>query len=526
MISSQLMVAFAGRELPAEVAEWLRSHSVAGVTLFRQHNVASAAQVRALTDALQEAAHADGRPLLIAADQEGGQLIGLGDETTQFAGAMAVGAAGDVDLAERVAHATARELRALGVNVNYAPVCDLATNPANPALGIRSFGDDPDTVSGLVAATVRGLQAEGVAATLKHFPGAGDIASDPHLELASVPLEWGEFASRELVPFQGGIEAGARMVMAGHFALPTLTGDPTLPASLAPQVITDLLRDELEFDGLAITDALDMHALAQGAAQIVNAISALRAGEDLLLGTVDPDLLQRLEEGLTQAEKRGLTDASAREVSAARLAKVREWIMGFEQPSLEVVGSVGHQALAAELAQRSVTLVRNDDGVLPLRPAADARICVIQPRPADMTPADTSSHVPALLAEAVRRRHAATDSFVVEPAPSEPEIASLTSKLAGYDLIILGTVAANLMPEQAALARTVLALGRPTVTIALRTPWDICAYPEARTHVCSYGILGPTIEALARVLFGETSFLGHLPVEVSESFPRGHGLQA
>jgi beta-N-acetylhexosaminidase len=439
---------------------------------------------------------------------------------------MAVGATADEDLAVRVGRATGRELRALGVNVNYAPVCDLATNPANPALGIRSFGDDPEAASTLVAATVRGLQAEGVAATLKHFPGAGDIASDPHLELASVPEEWTEFASRELVPFQAGIEAGARMVMAGHFALPALTGDPTLPASLARAVINDLLRDELEFDGLAITDALDMHALAQGAAQIVNAICALRAGEDLLLGTVDPELLQRLEDGLTQAEKRGLTEAQAREVSAARLGQVRAWFNEFPQPALEVVGSSEHQALAAELARRSLTLVRNDDALLPLRPSADVRIAVVQPRPADRTPADTSSQVSPLLAEAVRRRHAATDSFVVEPAASEGDAAELRAQLTGYGLIILGTVSANLVPEQASLARTILALGRPTVTVALRTPWDICAYPEARTHVCSYGILGPTVEALAGALFGESGFPGRLPVDVSREFPRGHGLDA
>src|SRR5439155_8757500 len=169
-----MMVAFAGTELPASVAAAIAERPPAGVTLFRGHNVASAAQVRSLTAAIQSAAPKGSQPLLIAADQEGGQLIGLGDDTTPFAGAMALGAAGDVELAERVGRAIGRELRAVGVNVNYSPVCDLATNPANPGLGIRSFGDDPEAVGPLVAATVRGLQGEGVAATAKHFPGKGD----------------------------------------------------------------------------------------------------------------------------------------------------------------------------------------------------------------------------------------------------------------------------------------------------------------------------------------------------------------
>lgn len=526
MTASQLMIAFAGHELPAHIAAALRARPFAGVTLFREHNVSSRAQVRALTSSLQAAAASAARPLLIAADQEGGQLIGMGDETTPFAGAMALGAAGDEGLAERVARATGRELRALGVNVNYAPVCDLATNPGNPGLGIRSFGDDPQAVAGLVAATVRGLQAEGVAATLKHFPGAGDIAADTHHELATVELDPDDLRARELVPFRAGLAGGARLVMAGHFAVPALTSDPTLPASLAREVITDLLRTEMGFEGLAITDALDMGALAQGAAQVVNAISAVKAGQDLLLGTPDSEMLQRLEQGLEQAERRGLTDPRTREVSAARLAAVRTWVAGFEQPPLDVVGCSEHAALADELARRSITLVCDDDGLLPLHPSADARIAVVQPEPTDMTPADTSSYVPPLLAHAVLRRHAATDEFVVDPSPSDSDISSLSKGLAAYDLIVLGTVSAHLLPAQAALAQEILRLGRPTVTVALRTPWDLCAYPMARTHICAFGILPPTIEALAGALFGEQPLTGRLPVEIGGLNPRGHGLAA
>src|SRR5438093_548301 len=186
MTASLLMVGFAGTELPATMAASIAERPPAGVTLFRGHNVASAAQVRSLTATIQAAAPQRSRPLLIAADQEGGQLIGLGDDSTPFAGAMALGAAGDIELAERVGRAIGRELRAVGVNVNYSPVCDLATNPDNPGLGIRSFGDDPDAVAALAAATVRGLQAEGVAATAKHFPGKGDAAVDTHHHLAVV----------------------------------------------------------------------------------------------------------------------------------------------------------------------------------------------------------------------------------------------------------------------------------------------------------------------------------------------------
>jgi beta-N-acetylhexosaminidase len=437
---------------------------------------------------------------------------------------MALGAAGDPALAERVAQATARELRAVGVNVNYAPVCDLATNPDNPGLGIRSFGDDPEAVATLVAATVRGLQQEGVAATAKHFPGSGDAAVDTHHELAVVEHSRAELEARELVPFRAALEAGARLVMAGHQAVPGLGGDAGMPASLARPVMTDLLRDELGFDGLSITDALDMRSLAQGAAQIVDVIVALRAGQDLLLGTADAELIARMEQGVLQAEKRGLLDRAANDRALERLARLRAWLGTFEQPPLDVVGSPDHQALAAELARRSLTLVRNDERLIPIRVSADDRIAVIQSRPADLTPADTSSAVEPTLGAGLRRRHANVDELLADETPTDEQIADMCARASDYDLLVLGTFSANLQPAQARLAAAILRVGRPTITVALRTPWDLVAYPDARTHVCSYGVLPPSMEAAAAGLFGEWPFEGRLPVTLGELHPRGHGL--
>ena len=312
------MVAFAGFDVPQEIAQALGRGAFAGVTLFRDHNVESVAQVRSLTAGLQAASLPQARPLLIATDAEGGQLNALGDGPTEFAGAMALGAVGDADLVRRVASATAIELRAMGVNINYAPVCDLATAPDNPALGIRAFGDSPAAVAELASAYVEGLQAEGVAACVKHFPGLGEATTDTHHGIAAVDSSLEQLRSRELVPFSAAIAAGARLVMAGHVALPSVTGDPELPASLAEPILTGLLRDEMGFDGLAITDALDMRALAQGVAQVVDLITAVRAGEDLLLGTADADLIARMEDGLAQAERRRLVDPTSRWMRSAQ----------------------------------------------------------------------------------------------------------------------------------------------------------------------------------------------------------------
>ena len=524
MTASLRMVAFGGTELPVEMARAVSTMPPAGVTLFRQHNVRSAAQVRALTSALQAAMPYGERPLLIAVDQEGGQVIGLGDETTQFAGAMAIGAAGDQGLAERVGRAVGRELRALGVNVNYAPVCDLATNPTNPGLGIRSFGDDPEAVASLVAATVRGLQAEGVAATAKHFPGTGDAAVDTHDELAVVRRPRDELSERELVPFRAAIDAGAWLVMSGHFAIPALTGDEQLPASLAPQVLTDLLRGDLGFDALVTTDALDMKALAQGAAQLVEIIAAIRAGTDLLLETVDAEAAERIDAGLAQAALRRVIHPDAIAASLGRVRKLRTWVAGFTDPATSVVGCAEHQSLARELAERSLTLVRNDDGLLPLRLDRDAKVAVVTVRPADLTPADTSSYVRVGLADAIRRRHARVTEISVDGEPASGDAGRIGGSVRGHDVLVIGTINASLRPAQAGLVRALLGAGIPTVTVAMRTPWDLASYPESRTHVCSYGILDPTTEALAAALFGEISFRGHLPVALGDLHARGHGL--
>ncbi|HEX5012844.1 MAG TPA: glycoside hydrolase family 3 N-terminal domain-containing protein [Candidatus Limnocylindrales bacterium] len=516
-----LMLAFEGTTLPEDALARLRSAPSAGVTLFRSLNVETPGQVRELAASIQRAAGgSDARrgPALVAADQEGGQLLALGAGATPFAGAMALGAAGDPALAERVARAVGLECAAMGVNVVYGPVCDLATNPANPAIGIRSFGDDPTAVGALVAATVRGLQSSGVAAALKHFPGLGDVAADSHHALPVLEADVARLEGRELAPFRAGIGAGARVVMSAHLAVPGLTGDAALPATLSRAVMTGLLRDRLGFDRVSITDALDMGALGDGSGQGAAAAAALDAGIDLLLTAADPVARARIE--------RGIAGAVADARSTDRVAALRAWLAGFEQPELGVVGCDDHRALARELATRSLTLVRDEDGLLPLRVRSGARLAAIQPRPTDQTPADTSASVAPGLASALRGRFERVDQFVVDHAPSRAAIAAAREAVRDHDAIVLGTTAAFIEPAQAALAEAILDLGRPTVTVSLRTPFDLAAYPAAGCHVAAYGILGPTLVGLAAALAGDAPFTGRLPAAIPGLYPTGHGLTA
>jgi beta-N-acetylhexosaminidase len=507
----RLMLAFDGLELPEPMRRRLAERSAAGVTLFRYRNVASPAQVRALTDAIQAAAP-PGEPFLVAIDQEGGQLRGLGPGSTAFPGNMALGAADDPELTRRVGVAIGGELCAAGVNVNYAPVADLATNPANPSLGVRSFGDDARRVSLHVGAMVGGLESAGVAATLKHFPGKGDAGVDTHHELARVDRSAAQLHERELLPFVSGIGAGASLVMSGHFAIPELTG--SRPATLSPAIMRDLLRGELGFRGVVISDAFDMDALSAGDARQADAIDGLNGGLDLLLlgGTSDAEAIEGAVSAADHGERLDPIETAA---ALGRIRALRRRLAAAAAPDPAVMGGVEHRALAREVAERALTLVRDRDGLLPLRLGSGDRILVVMPRPRDLTPADTSAAERPGLADAIRRRHAATDELIVAHAPSADERAAAVGCALDAALVVVGSVSASLEPAQASLVNAILAVGRPTITAALRTPWDLAAYPASGTHVCTYSILEPSCEALAAACFGEIGLAGRMPVRTA-----------
>jgi beta-N-acetylhexosaminidase len=504
----RLMLAFDGVELPEPMRRRLAAAPAAGVTLFRFRNVDSPAQVRGLTDAIQACAPGD-EPFLVAIDQEGGQLRGLGPGSTPFPGNMALGAAGDPALTRRVGEAIGSELRAVGVNVNYAPVADLATNPLNPSLGVRSFGDDPPVVATHVAAMVEGLESAGVAATVKHFPGKGHAAVDTHHQLARVDRTLDELRVRELRPFTAGFDAGASLVMSGHFAIPSLTGDA--PATLTPAVMRDLLRTDLGFGGVTISDSFDMDALSPGTGRLADAVRGLNGGLDLLLLGSRSDVAS-FDVAVGTADAAGELDPARSAEALARIGILRRRLGGADPVDLAAVGAEEHQALAREVAERAITLLRDRDGLLPLRPTSHDRILVVMPRPLDLTPADTSSAEGVGLAAAIRRRHPATDELLVDQAPTGDETRAAVAAATTADVVVVGSVSASLEPAQAELVQAVLAVGRPTVTVAMRTPWDLAAYPTAGTHLCAYSILEPSCEAIAAACFGELRATGRLPV--------------
>lgn len=511
------MLSFDGTSLP----EWLERSIVddppAGLTLFRQLNMKSPHQVAGLIEQLQGISPGD-EPLFIAVDQEGGQLQGL-IGSTPFAGNMALGAAGDTDLTRRVAEAMGQELAAVGINLNYAPVADVASRPGNPSLGVRSFGEDPLVVAAHVAAAVEGYRSADVLCTLKHFPGKGEAVVDPHHELPRMDLELDRLRRVELPPFVSGLSAGADLIMTGHYSVPALTGSDETPVSMSERAIDGFIRGELGFKGLVITDALDMGALDQGAGQIVDIIASLRGGTDLLLVMPGVDLLERTRLAVSRGSSRGLIPPATSKSSGQRVSAIRRRLPR-SKLAPEITGS--HRDLANELARRSVTLVRNDTGLIPIDISEFERVLVLEPEPTNVTPADTSELYTAGLTDAIRELHDDVSGIVYPHDPGASDISGLVDRALGHDLVVVGTV--NAPSGQAALVDALARSEPPLVTVSMREPQDLRSYPQVKTHVCTYSSHEPSLQALARGLFGKQDLTGRLPVSIPTLYPVGHGL--
>lgn len=509
-IGQKLLLAFEGSEKPSD--EMLASiHKIqpAGFTLFRHLNkLDSPAQVRALTDELQRIARDLGlAPFFIAVDQEGGQLTAIGNGTTPLPGNMALGATGSAELARKAGEILGRELAAMGINIDYAPVCDVNVNPQNPVIGIRSFGEKTENVARLASAMINGIQAQNTFATAKHFPGHGDVDGDSHHELTAVSHPVERLRQVEFPPFEAAIQADVKLIMTAHVAVPALD-DSKKPATLSPKILRDLLRDKMGYEGVIITDAMDMRAIRQGDFLGEEAVRAVNAGADLLLLAEKMDDQRRVYEGLVNSE----LDEAEVAASYRRIAALRDELPE-TQPDLSVVGSPEHWAVANEIAEKSITLVRDDANLLPLKLTADERLALIMPKPVNMTPADTSSYITPKLGEALRQYHVA-DEFSISHIPTEAEAAHLLKQLKAYDVVVVATMDAFRLPEQAEFVRSVLRLGKKVVVAALRLPYDLMAFPAAPTYLCTYGIQEPSMFALAKVLFGEIPAQGKLPVSI------------
>ncbi|HLU25409.1 MAG TPA: glycoside hydrolase family 3 N-terminal domain-containing protein [Longimicrobiales bacterium] len=537
----QLIVPWIGGEYLAvdsdahdRLREWVQEYGVGGFVV----SIGPPLEIAAKLNVLQRLADV---PLLIAADMEsgpgmrlrGGVVLPYGWDMgggTRFPPLMALGAVGDERLAYEVGRITAIEARAVGVHMVYAPVVDVNNNPANPIINTRSYGEDPALVSRLAAAHIRGLQEHGLLATAKHFPGHGDTGVDSHIDLPVITVDKERADAVELVPYRAAIEAGVAAVMSAHIAFPALTGD-SVPATLSPRLLTGLLREELGFRGLVVTDALDMGGIVRRYGNGEAAVRALQAGADVLL--MPPDIGAAVD-AVERAVGRGdLTveriDRSVRKVLAAKaaLGLHRERTVDLDRIP-EVVGGRAHAALAEEIAARSITAARDRDRLLPIDPGRVRRILSI---------VYTDDYDPlagrAFHAELAERLAGVEVEVVRLDGRTRPEVLdSLLATAAAADLALVSTflrVAA--WRGEAAVAEPVaafverLAAQRPTVVTAFGNPYVVTRFPGAGTHVLAWGQEEVTQRAAARALAGAQPITGVLPISIPPLHTTGAGLR-
>jgi beta-N-acetylhexosaminidase len=518
-IGQLFMVGFHGTIPSPEILDMISRYHVGGVILFSR-NVRDTRQVLELTSSLQEAARAVGHryPLLIAIDQENGVVQRLGRSATQFPGNMALGAIGSERIAHDIAYATGRELRALGFNMNLAPVVDVNNNPANPVIGVRSFGEDPQLVARLGAATVRGYQEAGVITTLKHFPGHGDTSVDSHLSLPTLPFTLERLEQVELVPFRSGIQVGADCVMSAHIAFPAITGRTDIPATLSPAIIQALLREKLGFRGVIISDCLEMQAVADTVGIARGSVLALQAGIDLvLISHLYPCQQVGLEAALGAVQSGELPYATVRQ-AVERVLQLKSLRLSWEKlPSGTVpdwVGGTEHRQLGERAYDLSTTLVRNGDGLVPLRLQPHERIIVLATSKDMRSQAEDRQYSSAALVESIRRYHENVESLTLPADLKEENFAQLLATTSQYDLVIMVTVNANRDPQQAPLMNAFLQSGQRVIGIAVASPYDLLAFPQLRTYLVTYEPTDPAQVAAAKVLFGQVQPRGRLPVSL------------
>ncbi len=522
---------------------------IGGIILFRGPVYESVV----LVNRMQELAK---YPLLTSADLEAGSGMRF-DDTVNFPWNMAVGATGNPDYARRQGQVTAREARALGVQQIYAPVVDVNNNAGNPVINVRSYGEDPAEVARYAAAFTEGAQHGGVIATAKHFPGHGDTAVDSHRGLPEINVDRARLNSVELVPFRASVEAGVGSVMVGHIGLPQLDptvvkplpkdvkGKPTdtteageidaqgtMPATLSP-VMGSILRNDLHFNGMIVTDALSMSGLTIYFTQEEAAVRALEAGADLLLKPSDADASLR---GVRAAVQSGRLSEKRIEDSARKLLAAK-YDLGLEKNRLtpldqidRLVGSPDVLELAREIAEHAITVVRDEDKQIPLNNLKpDSRIFNLA-----LTNGDDRLVVANPFVAAMARAGHKIETVVLDDRSSNDDIQKALERANGADIVIAslygrvrsGEIRSVGVPEPGARALTTLINNQKSIiAISFGNPYLLMNFPQLRTYLVAYGDMPSLQQAAARAVLGEIDITGKLPISLPGLYPRGSGIQ-
>jgi beta-N-acetylhexosaminidase len=513
-VGQLLMVGFGGTHVNGHISHWVVDRHVGGVALFSR-NIVDFEQTARFTRELH-ALVASAVPIFVALDQEGGSVVRVKDGALVLPGNMALGATRSILLAYVAGQALGVDLRLLGFNMNLAPVLDVNSNPSNPVIGIRSYGERPDLVAELGSWYVRGQQEQGVIAVAKHFPGHGDTTSDSHFSLPLVNVDLQHLERLELLPFRRAMAAGLDAVMTAHIALPKIAESPEIPATLSHNVLTDLLRRRVGFDGLVLTDGLEMQGIIERYGAGRAAVMAILAGADMTMVLWLPDMKEQVYQALLAAARNGEISRERLDASVRRVLKLKAR-RGLFARKLEPIETLLarreenpiHAQVADRIAREAVTLVRNHGQLLPLHPARYHRVLVLAPPGPFLTRLAQEPNVVALEVPYVpsRERRAAVVSRAVDLAY-------------GADLLVVAAVNRYHLE----MAREVLneVPNLPVALVSFASPYYLSSLPQVDAYVCTYGYLEASQQAAADALLGLAPMTGRLPVSIPGFYAYGH----
>ncbi len=506
-IGQRLMTGFRGTEMTEEFRQVVKTHKIGNVILF-QDNVGDREQLKQLCREIQELIRQEtGHSAFIAIDQEGGIVTRLKEDAVNVPGAMALGATGDPENAYRAGLLIGREMRALGPNFNFAPTVDVNSNHKNPVIGVRSYGDDPYSVARFAARSVQGLLEGGTMCTAKHFPGHGDTELDSHLALPCVDKPLEDLEKMELIPFQAAIEAGVSAVMTAHILFPQIEPDP-IPATMSRRIMQGLLREKLGFQGIIVSDCMEMAAIASHYGISEGTLAAFKAGVDLVEITHHPLLCADAAVRILEAAEAGELDMEEMDASVNRILEAKKrWIDNAEPCDFDFDAAAEESRL---LMEQTITEV--------CRPATPVRL---SPNPLCI---GCAPYRVSLVGNVDQNRgnpfgvHMSEElggtCADMERNPSTDEIAALVARAKQHGCAVVGTFNAVVHPGQLALLQALADADIPTVAVALRTPYDLRELPETVWGIAAYEYSCESIRAVAKVLLGQLTPTGKLPVQL------------
>jgi beta-N-acetylhexosaminidase len=517
-IGQLMMIGFDGSTGDVVMTDIKNLH-VGGV-IYVEQNITGPQQLAALTQKFQDTAQANGDPpLFIAIDQESGRVSRLTEKAgfTEFPSPMAIAATGNPDYARAVAQAIVDELQVLGINMNLAPDLDVNNNPDNPIIGTRSFGSDPQQVADYGKLFLETFQRNGIIAVGKHFPGHGDTGVDSHVGLPTVPHDLERLNSVELVPFKAAIADGIVGIMTAHIIFPAIDDTAGLPATLSDKVLTGLLRDQLGFKGLIMSDSMEMGALTKnGFPPPIASEKSFLAGADILLYSKNPNTYRKSYPYLLELVKNGaITEARLNE-SVRRILAVKAQYGLFTAPRVDPtlvagwVGTAEHKALSREVANAAITLLQDDTSFLPINRYNNHLVV----------------EMPAIVGLG---KVLGLPSINIGTSPSDEQTQQVIAKAREGGVTRILIIATTEVRDNQAQQNFMHALqnaGMPMIVVAARSPYDITMYPGVTTYVVTYHLNPPMFDAFANLLRGDIHPRGRTPVQIPGHYEIGDGLQA